>query len=141
MRGYLGMTVHFVSNDCSLHYKLASPRFTGPHTAEEIVKLAMEVIESYDIRDKIRFVGTDNGGNIVKAFKDWMPGFPEPLYGSEWKPVLPLMYSKQMYPHSGNSASFLYRRVRQWKIILAYSTMTLRKTTGRKLRDRGRDRY
>ena len=35
----------------------------------------LEVITDFKIKEKIYFVGTDNGANIVKAFEGWLPGF------------------------------------------------------------------
>ncbi|GAU97635.1 hypothetical protein RvY_08899 [Ramazzottius varieornatus] len=39
--------------------------------------LTVEVIADYGLQTKIFFVGTDNGSNIICAFKDWFPQFYE----------------------------------------------------------------
>ncbi|XP_055353304.1 E3 SUMO-protein ligase ZBED1-like [Paramacrobiotus metropolitanus] len=77
-RGYLGVTVHFIDSSWNLrNHLLACTRFEGKHGAEEIFKLVIEILEKFNIRKKVIYVGTDNGGNVVKAFEDWMPGFME----------------------------------------------------------------
>ena len=78
MHGYLGITVHFV-DDCGKmrNYLLGCPRLTGSHNADAILGLTVEVIEEYQIRKKICYVGSDNGANIVAAFREWMPVFME----------------------------------------------------------------
>lgn len=78
MRGYLGETAHFI--DANFHLRnvvLACTHFTGELNAAAIFNLAVDVIQDYNIRKKVFFVGTDNGSNIVNALKDWMPGFIE----------------------------------------------------------------
>ena len=77
-RGYLGITVHFIDSDWKLrHLLLGCPLFTGSHTAEAILELVILAVNEVGIRDKIYFVGTDNGANVVAAFDGWMPGFIE----------------------------------------------------------------
>ncbi|GAU96370.1 hypothetical protein RvY_07826 [Ramazzottius varieornatus] len=77
-RGYLGISVHFIDEKFRLrNFLLACPRFKGSHTAEAILKLTVEVIADYGLQRKIFYVGTDNGSNIICAFKDWFPQFYE----------------------------------------------------------------
>src|ERR1700723_2839417 len=72
LRGYMGMTVHFVDKSYRLRsFLLGCPRFEGKHTAEEIFNLAATVVLEYGIEQKIHYVATDNGSNVVKAFGDW----------------------------------------------------------------------
>ncbi|GAV08886.1 hypothetical protein RvY_18512 [Ramazzottius varieornatus] len=78
MRGNMGISVHFVNEKFRLrNLLLACPRFKRSHTAEEILNLAVEVIADFNLLHKVFYVGTDNGSNIVAAFKDWFPQFYE----------------------------------------------------------------
>lgn len=74
-RGYLGVTAHLIDSSWNQHHLLLGcPRFNGKHTSEAILMLVMELVSEFNIKEKIYFVGTDNGSNIVKAFDGWMPG-------------------------------------------------------------------
>ena len=78
VRGYLGVTAHFLDESGVLrNCVLACTRFKGKHTADNIVDHAVEVINEYGIRDKVRFVFTDNAANMLKAFRGVMPGMTE----------------------------------------------------------------
>ncbi|GAV01181.1 hypothetical protein RvY_11931 [Ramazzottius varieornatus] len=77
MRGYMGISLHFIDEKFRLRNLLACPRFKGSHTAEEILNLAVEVIADFNLQHKVFYVGTDNGSNIVAAFKNWFPQFYE----------------------------------------------------------------
>ncbi|GAU89203.1 hypothetical protein RvY_01781 [Ramazzottius varieornatus] len=86
-RGYLGISVHFIDENFRfLNFLLAGPRFKGSHTAEAILNLTVEVIADYGLPRKIFYVGTDNGSNIICAFKDWFQqfyGFNSPADSSD----------------------------------------------------------
>ena len=76
--GYLGVTAHCLdAKGLIKNLVLGCPRFSGSHTADDIFGLVVELIEKYGIREKIRYIGTDNAANMLKAFRDWMPGFLE----------------------------------------------------------------
>ncbi|GAV08301.1 hypothetical protein RvY_18016 [Ramazzottius varieornatus] len=69
MRGYRGISVHFI--DEKFRLRNLSPRMP------EILNLAVEVIADFNLQHKVFYVGTDNGSNIVAAFKDLFPQFYE----------------------------------------------------------------
>ena len=78
IRGYLGVTVHFVDKAGNLRScVLGCPSFTGSHDAQSICELAIEVIEEYGIREKIVYIHTDNAANMIAAFRDLNPGLEE----------------------------------------------------------------
>lgn len=71
-RSYLGMTVHWIDSDTFARNSssLACRRFKGSHTFDKIAELIIEIHEQYDLRlSKITKTVTDNGSNMVKAFK------------------------------------------------------------------------
>ena len=52
---------------------LACRRFTGRHTADNISVQYEEVVNKFNIADKVTHVVSDNASNVVKAFK--LPGY------------------------------------------------------------------
>ena len=70
---YLGITAHFFSskdNACH-HILLSMKRMPHPHSGENIRNLVMKCLEEWDISPQaINVVVTDNGSNVVKAFRD-----------------------------------------------------------------------
>ena len=75
-RGYLGVSAHFIDKDfTSRHVLLACPRFSGTHDADKITEIAVDILTKFELETKVCYIGTDNGANIISAFKDWFPGF------------------------------------------------------------------
>ncbi|CAH0405656.1 unnamed protein product [Chilo suppressalis] len=71
-RSYLGMTVHWIDSDTFARNSsaLACRRFKGTHSFDKIAELIIEIHEEYDLTlSKITKTVTDNGSNMVKAFK------------------------------------------------------------------------
>ncbi|GBP77349.1 hypothetical protein EVAR_54721_1 [Eumeta japonica] len=71
-RSYLGMTVHWI--DPTTFERNSSPlacrRFKGAHIFDKIPELIIDIHSEYDLRlPKITKTVTDNGSNMVKAFK------------------------------------------------------------------------
>jgi hypothetical protein len=69
---YLGLTAHFFSfTDQKLHHPtLAVRQLDHPHTGEAISTLTYAIIEEWGIPlSKLQFIVTDNGSNMLKAFK------------------------------------------------------------------------
>lgn len=69
---YLGVTAHFFSTkDHKRHnVTLAARHFPSPHTASQIADLVQEILAEWNIpQSKIHRVLTDNGSNMVAAFK------------------------------------------------------------------------
>ena len=70
-RGFLGISIHYIDSECRLrNHVLACPRFTGKHEASKILQLTTAIIDEYQIRNKIFYVGVDNGANMLKAFRE-----------------------------------------------------------------------
>ena len=73
-RGYLGVTAHFLDTDGKLrNVLLGCFRFKGSHTADAILELTVEIIAEYGIRNKVKFITTDNAAAMLKAFRDFLP--------------------------------------------------------------------
>lgn len=69
---YLGVTAHFFSQQDRSRYSitLAAARLPSPHTAISILDTIVEVLAKWEIpNSKIFRVLTDNGSNMVAAFK------------------------------------------------------------------------
>ena len=73
MRSYIGITAHFIREWKLQNAMLVCKRFTGRHTADNIVAQYEEVINAFHIRGKITNIVTDNASNMIKAFR--LPGF------------------------------------------------------------------
>lgn len=72
MRSYLGVTAHMLNNTSEPHlqtYLLACRRFKGHHSSENISAAFDEILEEYNISEKVDFIITDNAANMRKAFK------------------------------------------------------------------------
>ena len=73
MKGFLGITAHYIT-DWTLHSAmLACTRFRGSHTAENISHQVDEVLTVYNIIPKVTNIITDNAANMIKAFT--LPGY------------------------------------------------------------------
>lgn len=69
---YLGVTAHFYCNKTSSleNVCLAVMHMSSSHTADRIKALTDEIVKEYDIsEDKISRYRTDNGSNMVAAFR------------------------------------------------------------------------
>lgn len=73
MKGFLGITCHFILNWSLKSALLECKRFKGRHTAENIAQYYEEAITTYSIQSKVICTVTDNASNIVKAVS--LPGF------------------------------------------------------------------
>ncbi|CAC5386803.1 unnamed protein product [Mytilus coruscus] len=78
MKGFLGITAHYVLNWEMKSAMIACKRFKGRHTAENILHEYEECITSFNINDKMFCVISDNASNMVKAFSFSVPGYTEP---------------------------------------------------------------
>lgn len=64
---YIGITVHFIMN-WKLHTALLTcKRFSGRHTADNIVAQYEEAIKNFYITQKVFNILTDNVSNMIKA--------------------------------------------------------------------------
>ncbi|XP_065895985.1 E3 SUMO-protein ligase ZBED1-like [Dysidea avara] len=67
---FIGVTAHFFASHKRHNVTLAVKRMPSPHTGEEVVKIVLQVFKDWNIPDhKIGSIITDNGSNMVKAFK------------------------------------------------------------------------
>ena len=69
---FLGVTAHFFTpND----HKWNQARLVSPHTAEYVEAAVVEVLREWEIpKEKISAILTDNGRNMIKAFREWLDG-------------------------------------------------------------------
>lgn len=73
MRSYLGVTAHVLNSSASGYtlnaYLLDCRRFKGRHSSENISAAFDEILDDYNINDKVDFIITDIAANMKKAFK------------------------------------------------------------------------
>ncbi|MGH0132117.1 UNVERIFIED_CONTAM: hypothetical protein FKN15_048756 [Acipenser sinensis] len=75
MKSFLGITGHFILDWKLYDVLLASKRFKGHHTGDNIGVVFEETINQFGIKGKITNVITDNASKMKKAFR--LPGFEE----------------------------------------------------------------
>lgn len=73
MRGFLGITGHFILDWAMKSVMICCKRFKGRHTSENIRQEYEEVISSFEVGDKIATIVSDNAANMIKAFS--LPGY------------------------------------------------------------------
>ena len=73
MRGYLGVTVHYLRDWTMQTAMLVCKRFRGSHTGENISKEFQQLVEDYDVSSKVSYIVTDNASNMKQAFS--FPGY------------------------------------------------------------------
>lgn len=76
MRGFIGITGHFILNWQIESVMIVCKRVKGRHTAEKIRQEYEEALAGYDISDKVRNVITDNAANMKKKLQFSLPGLP-----------------------------------------------------------------
>ena len=82
MRGFLGVTVHWTEKEAErIQLKsslLACERFKGSHTAERICDQFEAICDTtYNIKDKLDYIISDNAANMRKAFTVCFPSEQE----------------------------------------------------------------
>lgn len=70
---YMGISAHYIDKNMERRSELLAVRhFPNPHTGERIAEVISAVHEEFNLNEsKIVSTVTDNGSNIVKAFKDF----------------------------------------------------------------------
>lgn len=73
--GYLGVTLNFADHNCQLKsYLLELCNTPFPHTADVVLRETDYLLRKYGINGvddpRLSFIITDNGSNMVKAYKD-----------------------------------------------------------------------
>uniref|UniRef100_A0A8C4WWM8 BED-type domain-containing protein n=1 Tax=Eptatretus burgeri TaxID=7764 RepID=A0A8C4WWM8_EPTBU len=73
---YIGVTAHFVNRDWSIgHFTLENAELPPPHDYEHIASAMHEILEDWNLKDKLSAVVTDNATNITEAVREGL-GFP-----------------------------------------------------------------
>ena len=75
MKGFLGITGHFILDWVMQSVMIACKRFKCRHTADNIPLEYEETVSAYDISDKIMTIVTDNASYMVKAFDLQLPEY------------------------------------------------------------------
>lgn len=75
MKGFIGITGHFILDWCIESIMVSCKRFRGQHCAENIRQEYEEAVACNNIADKITNIVTDNATNMAKAFQVTLPGF------------------------------------------------------------------
>lgn len=75
MHSFLGVTVHYIEDWNLRSGLLACKEFHGRHTGENIVTHYDELIEIFNLRNKISHVISDSASNMIKAFEVTLPQF------------------------------------------------------------------
>ena len=70
-RGYLSLTCHFIDNEWTLRsIVLTTVAFTTDHTGDDISDTLSELMDQWNITDKVVASTTDNASNIIKAMRN-----------------------------------------------------------------------
>ena len=68
---FLGVTAHFFADHQRHNVTIAVKQMPGPHTADNILSIVNHVLADWNIPlDKVGNTITDNGSNMIKAFKE-----------------------------------------------------------------------
>ena len=73
---FLGVTAHFINTDTRKRQslKIACEKFNDCHSGSNIAEKLLSILQRYGIEDKTKYVLTDSGSNMIKA---WMYTLPE----------------------------------------------------------------
>ena len=70
MHAYLGISVHFITDDWRLlTYLLARSKLSGSHTVDNILSEYESIAMKYNLTSKVLKVVTDNASNLHAAFE------------------------------------------------------------------------
>lgn len=69
-RSFIGITCHFIDSKCEPHaYLIDFVRIKSPHTAEKIHQLTEQILDRYNMKEKVYKIVTDNAATMIKAYK------------------------------------------------------------------------
>jgi len=69
-RSFLGITCHFIDSKMMPQaYLIDFLRLKSPHTSENIQQLTEEVLERFNMKEKVFKIITDNASSMMKAYK------------------------------------------------------------------------
>jgi hypothetical protein len=72
--GYLGLTATWINQNFEImDVLLEVTYFPTPHTAGAIAKVIKNIIQKWEIEDRVLSITTDNGANIVAAIRELAP--------------------------------------------------------------------
>ena len=83
---FLGQTAHFFSRSDHKHHwvTITVKRMPSPHTADRVSELAKTMLQDWEIpEENVGSVLTDNGSNMVAAFKKQVCATDENMDGRE----------------------------------------------------------
>lgn len=75
MKGFMGITGHYILDWCLKSVMISCSRFRRRHVSENIHSEYEEVIASYRLTNKISYIVSDNAANMVKAFNYALSGY------------------------------------------------------------------
>jgi len=65
---FIGVTIHYITNEWKLkHFTLEITQITGSHTGAAICEFISNLLEEFNLKEKILSITTDNGSNMVAA--------------------------------------------------------------------------
>ncbi|CAF3273968.1 unnamed protein product [Rotaria socialis] len=69
-RGFLGITCHFIDEKMVPQaFLIDFVRMKSPHTSDTIQRLTENVLDRFNIKDKVYRIITDNASSMIKAYK------------------------------------------------------------------------
>lgn len=69
-RSYIGITCHFIDSKTEPQaYLIDFVRMKSPHTAEKIQHITEQILDRYNLKDKVYKIVTDNASTMIKAYK------------------------------------------------------------------------
>ena len=77
---FLGVTAHFFTPQDHKRHRvtLAVRRLASSHTADHVEAVVEEVLAEWEVpKEKINAILTDNGSNMIKAFREWLDELQE----------------------------------------------------------------
>ncbi len=85
---FLGVTVHMFRAGKPQSQLLAFQAFGGSHTGQLIADALTSIIAEFKIRNKLRWIVTDNASNMKKAMSVLLDSFEETMANDEADPTL-----------------------------------------------------
>ena len=77
---FLGVTAHFFTPHDHKRNRvtLAVRRLASPHTADHVEATVEDILAEWEVpKEKISAILTDNGSNMIKAFREWLDELQE----------------------------------------------------------------
>ena len=69
-RSFIGVTCHFINSKCEPQaYLIDFVRIKSPHTGEKIHHVTEQILDDYNLKEKVYKIVTDNASTMIKAYK------------------------------------------------------------------------